>query len=131
MNLLEQIGMHLEALGLGTMADGEHEGNIFWGTMPESPDACISLHATDAGLPGRRGGARIQVVVRGRDDRYAFETCQRIAEEMADWNGYLAYHLARVTVTLINGAQGIGADEQQRVLYSCNLRVHYCDYSDF
>ena len=128
MNLLEQFARHLEFLGLGRVSTRDSPGNIFYGTMPPEPERAICVFATDASYPGSIEGARLQVVVRGKNDRDAFETCHEIACEMDLFNGFLAGGLARAIIFVLNGAHGIGTDERKRVLYACNLRVRYCDF---
>ena len=44
MNLLKQLAAHLEYCGLGEM-----DRDIFWGRMPDGPDACACLFSADSG----------------------------------------------------------------------------------
>ena len=128
MNLIEQFARNLEFLNLGTVADKEKSGDIFWGTMPDKPDECVCVFSTDSRIGGDDDGARIQVMVRGRSDRKAYERSQAIAEAIADFTGYLAGDGARATIEIINTSAGLGVDDRHRVLYSSNYRVFYCNY---
>lgn len=128
MNLLEQFARHLEFLGFGTVADAENPGDIFWAWMPDSPDNCITVFSSDSAYAGASSGARLQVMVRNLTAKGAYETSQAIAEELAEFTGYLAGDGAHVSIDVINASTGIGPDNKKRELYSSNYRVYYCDY---
>ena len=124
MNLLEECVRHLEYLGFGTAADEERDGNLFYGRLPEKDGVTVSVMASDAGVPG--SGARLEFVVRAENDRDAFEVCDGIARALDGFEGFLMGWGRRVSMRLINGAHGLGADERRRALYACNVRVFYC-----
>lgn len=126
-NLLDQIAKHLEFVGLGTIADSEQDGTIFWGRMPDAPDACICVFSTDSQYCGSDSGARIQVYVRAKNPKLAYELSQAVADELVDFNGFLAGDGAQVSITPINVSAGLGADEKNRELYSSNFTVRYCN----
>ena len=128
MNLIEQFARHIEFLGFGAVSDLETDGNIFWGTMPDQPDDCICVYSSDSAFGGSDNGARIQVVVRGKNTKTAYELSQRIAEELVDYDGYLAGDGARASINPINTSIGLGADGKKRELYSSNYLVYYCNY---
>ena len=128
MNLLEQVADHLEFCGFGTVADATTNGDIFWGHMPDKPDECVCVFSTDSSFAGSRNGARVQIVTRGKSAKAAYELSQSIAEELAEYEGYLAGDGAGVRIEVENASQGLGADGVRRELYSTNIRVHYCDY---
>lgn len=128
MNLLEQFARHLEFLGFGTLSDAETEGDIFWAWMPDSPDNAIAVFSSDSAYAGSPEGARIQVLVRNKTAKGAYELSQEIAEELAEFDGYLAGDGAHVNVEVINASAGLGDDGKKRELYSSNFRVYYCDY---
>lgn len=127
MNLIEQMARHLEFLGFGTVADANSAGDIFWGWMPDKPDNCITVYSTDSGYAGSPDGARVQVMVRAKTAKAAYEVSQAIVEELAEFEGYLAGDGARASIGVLNASQGIGPDSKKRELYSSNFRVFYCE----
>lgn len=128
MNLLEQFAYNLEFLGLGTVANEEHDGNIHWGVMPDQPDLCVGVFSTDSGFGGSDDGARIQVMVRARSAKAAYELSQSIVKALVDFDGFLNGDGARASIDVINASAGLGADTKKREIYSSNFLVHYCDY---
>ena len=130
MNLLEQVARHIAYLGFGRVPSAEEEGEIFYGTLPDSPDFAICVYATDASYPGSKTGARLQILVRGRTDREAYRTCQDLAFALADYDGFLAGGLSRAVIDLMNGARGLGSDEKKRKLYACNIRLRFCAFDE-
>ncbi|MBR3503796.1 MAG: hypothetical protein IKO07_06080 [Clostridia bacterium] len=128
MNLIEQVARHLEFCGFGTVADSETEGDIFWGHMPDKPDECVCVLSTDSSYAGSTDGARVQIITRGNSTKYPYELSQAIAEELADFEGFLAGDGAGASIKIMNASQGLGADGVRRELYSTNIRVKYCDY---
>lgn len=127
-NLLEQFARHIEFLGHGTVADEEHEGDIFYGRMPDSPDHAICVFSTDSGIGGTDKPARIQVFVRDRYTKIAYELSQAIADDLHEFDGFLAGDGAHVSIEAINSSNGIGEDDKNRELYSSNFYVYYCDF---
>lgn len=128
MNLLEQIATHLEFCGFGKRPDENGPGDIYWGTMPSSPDKCIGIFSSDSGYRGSENGARIQIIVRADTDLEAYTLAQDITEELADFDGFLGGDGAWVRIAVTNSATGLGADTKTRPLYSSNYVLHYCDY---
>lgn len=110
------------------MSDAQSDGNIFWGMMPDAPDNCICVNSTDSGYGGSDSGARVQVIVRGKTTKYAYETSQAIAEELVDFDGYLGGDGAHASIEVLNASCGLGADSKKRELYSSNFLVHYCNF---
>jgi len=127
-NLIEQFARHIEFLGFGTVSDEETEGDIFWGTMPDLPDKCICVFSSNSAFGGSTDGARIQVIVRAKNTKDAYELSQQIAEELVDFDGYLAGDGAHASITPLNVSCGLGADGRKRDLYSSNYLVRYCNY---
>ena len=127
-NLLEQIARHIEFLGFGTVADAETDGDIYWGRMPDTPDTCIGVFSSDSQYGGSDDGARIQIVVRAKSTKAAYELSQAIAEELVEFDGFLAGDGAHVFITPINTSSGLGCDDRNRELYSSNFRVYYCNF---
>ena len=127
-NLIDQIARHIEFLGHGVMADAETDGDIYWGKMPDMPDACVCVFSTDSQYGGSDKGARVQIFVRGRNSKEAYERSQAIADDLVEFDGFLAGDGAHVFITPINISEGLGADAKQRELYSSNYLVKYCDY---
>ena len=127
MNLIEQFARHIEFLGYGTVADSETAGDIFWGWMPDTPDACVTVYSTDSSYAGSPGGARIQMIVRDKYPADAYERSQAIVEALAEYDGYLAGDGARAYIEVLNASVGLGGDTKKRELYSSNFRVYYCD----
>lgn len=127
MNFLEWFARHLEFCGLGTVSDKETDGNIFWGTMPDQPDKAICVFSSDTSYSGSPSGARIQVMVRAKTTREAYELSQSITDELAEFYGFLAGDGPTVSVEVLNSAQGLGAEAGgKRELYSSNYIVRYC-----
>ena len=127
-NLLEQIARHIEFLGYGDVADEEKDGNIFYGRMPDEPDRAICVFSTDSGFGGTDKPARIQLYVRDKYTKNAYELSQHIAEDLHEFDGFLAGDGAHVSIEAINSSNGIGADSRNRELYSSNFYVYYCDF---
>lgn len=128
MLLLEQIARHLEFLGFGTLPTQAASGNIFWGTMPDAPDECIAVYSSDSAYASSQYGARIQIMTRGNSVESAYTLSQAIAEELAEFVGFLAGDLASVRIDVENASTGLGTDSKKRELFSTNIRVWYCDY---
>ena len=127
-NLLEQVARHIEFLGFGTYADAEHDGDIYYGRMPDAPDACVCVFSTDSQYAGSEDGARIQMYVRAKSSKAAYERSQAICEELIEFDGFLAGDGAHVFITPINTSCGLGADDKNREVYSSNFYVRYCDF---
>lgn len=127
MNLLEEIARHIEFLGHGTVADEYTVGDIFWGWTPDTPTDCVTVFSSDSAYPGSPDGARIQIIVRGKNAKVAYERSQAIVEDLADFQGYLAGYGARVSIDVVNASTGIGSDSKKREMFSSNFRVFYCE----
>lgn len=127
MNLLEQFARHIEFMGHGIAADSETEGTIFWGWTPDVPDTCVTLFSNDSAYAGSPSGARVQMIVRGKTAKAAYELSQAIVEDLAGFEGYLAGDGARASIDVVNASVGLGSDNKKRELYSSNFRVYYCD----
>jgi hypothetical protein len=128
MNLIEQFARHIEFCGFGRVADKDVDGGIFWGTMPDQPDNAVCVFSTDSAYGGSDDGARIQVIVRAKTTKAAYELSQSIVEELADFDGYLAGDGAKAQIEVISASAGLGADEKRRDLYSSNFLVRYCNF---
>lgn len=128
MNLLSQVARHLEFLGLGTVADAKTAGDIFQGHMPDEPDECVCVMSTDSAYAGAPQGARVQIETRALDSNTAYERSQAIAEELADFVGFLGGDGPDARIVVENASAGLGADAKWRHIYSTNIRVYYCDY---
>lgn len=128
MNLIEQIASHIEFVGLGALNTDEQEGNVFWGNMPDAPDECVCVYSTDSAYAGSEDGARVQIIVRAKTTKKTYEWSQAIAEEFAEFNGFLCGDGAMVDIAAINTSCGLGADTKRREMYSSNFRVKYCNY---
>ncbi|MBQ6372973.1 MAG: hypothetical protein IJJ45_00625 [Clostridia bacterium] len=127
MEIIEWIAKHLEFCGLGTIADAETDGDIFWGLMPDTPDRCICVYSTDSGIGGEGDPARIQIVTRGNTVNDAYHLSQDIARAIIDFEGFLAGDGPQASIRKINTSQGIGADAKKREIYTSNYYVYYCD----
>lgn len=125
MNLIEEVARHLEFCGFGTVA-GKEPGNIFWGHMPDAPDECICVFSSDSAYAGSPTGARVQIATRAKNAKTAYELSQDIAEELAEYVGFLAGDGPSARIEVENASQGLGADNVRRELYSSNFRVWYC-----
>lgn len=122
MNVIKQIAEHLEFLGVG-IADAERSGrNIFWGVMPDTPDFCICVFSSGES----DNGARVQIMVRGRNTKEAYETSQMIYSLLDDYSGYLAGDGMDADFITLNASIGLGADSKKRELYSSNYLVKHC-----
>lgn len=128
MNLIEQFARHIEFCGFGQVSDKTVDGNIFWGTMPDQPDNAVGVFSTDSAYGGSDDGARVQVIVRAKTTKAAYELSQAIVEELAEFDGYLAGDGARAQIEVINASAGLGVDEKHRDMYSSNFLVHYCNF---
>ena len=126
MNLIEQIAQHLEFCGCGLVSDEDTDGDLFWGHMPDAPNECVCVFSSDSSYPGADSGARVQIITRGNSAKSAYERSQAIAEELAEFTGFLAGDGAHVRIDVENASAGLGADSARRELYSTNIRVHYC-----
>ena len=121
MNLLRHLAGHLEFCGFG-----KPDENIFWGRMPDSPDACVCLFSADSGLPGRDAGDTVRVVNRASSPGEAYETACAIAQALDGFDGFLAGEGALARIEVLSGASGMGADGKKRELYTIELRMRYC-----
>ncbi|MBQ9198370.1 MAG: hypothetical protein IJ157_14200 [Clostridia bacterium] len=121
MNLLREMAEHIEFCGFGRM-----DRDIFWGRMPDSPDACVCLFSSDSALPGEESGARLRLVNRAASPGEAYERACGLAAALDGFDGFLAGdgRMARIDVTA--AASGMGADGKKRELYRTELRVRYC-----
>ena len=132
MNLLEQFARHIEFLGFGDVADEEHDGTIFYGRMPDTPDRCVCVFSSDSQFGGSDKPARIQLYVRDKFTKDAYEYSQAIVEGLLGsdgvFDGFLAGDGAHVSIEAINTSNGIGTDSRNRELYSSNFYVYYCDF---
>lgn len=127
MNLLEDIARHLEFLNIGIMPTEDREGTIYWGLLPDQPDAAICVYSTNSGLCGSQSHpARIQVLVRATTTREAYEVSQNIAEALDGFAGYLHGDGAWAVIDAIDTSQGIGTDLLRREMYCSNFYVRYC-----
>ena len=128
MNLIKHIAEHLEFCGQGTVSTTEKAGDIFWGYMPDQPDHAVCVFSTDSGTPGSPTGARIEITVRAKSTKQAYEHSQAIADELDSFDGFLHGDGPDVKIEAMNTSQGLGADSKFRELYVSNFRVLYCDY---
>ena len=124
--ILEDMTKHLAFLGLGTIADEHQDGDLFYGLMPESPDAAVCFMASDAAMPGASQGARLQLIIRDMTVRTAVRRIQKILDALDGFDGYLAGSGPRAIIQVESGAHGLGVDDRRRPMYSANLRVWYC-----
>lgn len=124
--IIEWIARHLEFCGIGTIADAETNGNIFWGRMPDQPDKCVCVFSTDSGIGGDDAPARIQIMTRGNSVDEAYGLSQDIARELVDFQGFLAGDGPQASIRRINISQGMGGDTKHRELYTSNYYVYYC-----
>ena len=104
MNLLKEMARHLEFAGFG-----ERDRDIFWGRMPDSPDACVAVFSPDSARPGAENGARVQIVNRAESPGAAYETACRIARAMDGFYGFLAGDGAMARITAESTAAGSAA----------------------
>ena len=117
MNLLKQLAAHLEYCGLGEM-----DRDIFWGRMPDGPDACACLFSADSGPQE----ARITLVSRAGAPVEAYEKACLMAETLDGYDGFLAGEGTLAKIDVITHAAGMGGDGKKRELYRNELRVRYC-----
>ena len=131
MNLIEHIADHLDFEGIGVLSTKEHDGNIFWGHLPDAPEEAIVVNSTDSQYPGSETGARIQIMCRGKvgDTRIPYELACRISELLADYTGFLHGDGPYVQIEVMSTALGAGLDKSGREYYTNNYRVKYCDWS--
>ena len=127
MFLIEELAEHLEWRGFGTLAASDTDGDITWGRMPDSPDDCITVFSTDSGTGGPNSQARVQIMVRARSAKKAYETSCAIAEDLEEFSGYLHGDGPGANVEVINAATGLGADTKKREIYVTNIAVRYCN----
>jgi len=126
-NLLEEMARQLALSGFGRAADGEQDGNIYWGHMPDRPDTCVCVYAEDNALPGSAAGARVRVVCRSASLREAYGTAAAIGDKLDGFRGFLGGDGADAAVDAGTTAVSLGADEKKRELYATDLRVRYCE----
>lgn len=127
MNLMEELAAHLEMAGLGTVPDARRDGDIHWGRMPEAPDECVCIFSTDSGTGGPDGPARFQIMNRAKTVKAAYEKSCAIADELDEFDGFLAGDGRKVIIEVMNAATGLGADAKKREIYVTNISVKYCD----
>lgn len=100
-----------------------------YGALPQTPARCIAVFGSDVRTPRDTDGARIQVQIRGPDTGGAIPAtdADAVAMLLDDFSGI--FHPSGnyiVRVQLENGPTAIGADANNRQLYSLNFRVWYC-----
>lgn len=122
MNIVREMVLHLEYLG-----HGEKDRNLFWGTMPTTPDTAVCVYSSDSGYAGSPDGARLQIITRAKSDKTAYELSQAIAEDLAEFDGYLYGDGAQASIDITNASIGLGNDDNKRPMYSTNIVVRYCD----
>ena len=120
MNLLKEMARHLEFAGFG-----ERDRNIFWGRMPDAPDACMAVFSSDSARPGAENGARVQIVNRAESPGAAYETACELANALDGFHGFLAGDGAAAKITVLSAASGMGGDGKKREMYAAELRVLY------
>lgn len=128
MSTLAELGTYIDgdtALTLGT--------DLFLGTMPESPDACVALYESSPGLvtdtmttdvPSIEG-PRVQVLIRGARNTYA--TTRATTDTV--WKS-----VSKIKNTTLSGVRWLraepvdtpvfmGRDESERPMFSMNFQI--------
>ena len=102
--------------------------NCSQGMMPGTPDRCIVVFATDLNK-NRDGGVRVQLRIRGDPSpSMALGDAEQAASSLDDFEGLLTTEGNYVNrITVVNGPNHLGADQNSRQEYSINLMVYYCD----
>ena len=100
-----------------------------FGVLPQDPARCFAVFGSDVRRPGDTDGARIQVQIRGPDAGSAIPAtdADTISGLLDDFSGlFHADGNYIVRVDLESGPASLGADNNNRQLYSINFRVWYC-----
>lgn len=133
--ILADVAEYLENQGIGTRAT-----NLFYGILPESPDALVTMYeyAGMANEPKMGQGVtslefpRIQLVTRGVKDDYdgpklvglnIVTVLAKVANMPISSSG-----VRYLSISHINGPQFFRRDDNFRILFSINFQV-YKDYS--
>ena len=127
MNILEEIALHLEWEGAGTVATAEHDGDIFWGRMPDDPDDCVCVFSTDSGTGGPDSLARFQIMNRSASTKRAYELSCEIGGIFDRFNGFLHGDGRQAVCETVNCGTGLGADTKKREIYVTNITMKYCE----
>lgn len=118
MELTEHIAVFLNGSGIPATS----------GMMPISPNRIATVYATGVRPRGDDDGSRFQVIVRSEPDSdTAIADAMRIADLLDDFSGITGIdspYFARIL--LEGGATALGADENQRLMYSMNFRAWIC-----
>ena len=120
-NIAKQLARHIEFMGFG-----ELDKTVFRGNLGNAPDTAVCVYSSDSSYPGG-DPARLQIITRSPSPATAYELSQSIADELAEYSGFLAGDGAFASIELINASAGLGEDERRRTLYSTNVEVRYCD----
>ena len=100
---------------------------VTYGFMPQEPARCIVVHATDVRLDG---SSRVQIMIRGADQRSEIPArdADTVLRLMDGFCGYFiegGHFVTRCEIT--SGAAQLGTDQNNRQLYSINVRVWHCE----
>lgn len=122
MNLLKQVAEHLAFCGLGTI-----DADIFWGRLPDRPDACAAVISQDSALPGETGEGRLRILNRAETPEAAYAAACRIAGTLAEFDGFLAGDGAWARLRVITAAGDQGEDGKKRPVYATEIGVRCCE----
>lgn len=128
MTMLEQMARFL-ASRLGYAFEGDSDGSVFFGYLPEKPVKAICVYANELRASGDRDGTRIQVGIRSdMDGAWPLETAVRIMALLDDAHDLLftedGKYINRIETQ--SGFEYAGLDSNNTQFYTANFRVYCC-----
>lgn len=128
MTIIEQMARFL-AVKLRLPFEGDADGAVFFGYMPETPVKALCVYANDLRAPGDSDGARVQIVIRSNaDGAWPLEKAVEIMRLLDDRRDLLFVadgdYVSRVETE--SGFEFVGLENNSTQMYAANFRVYYC-----
>ena len=127
-SIIEQLAEYLAGEGIGTL-EGNDEGSVFWGTMPEAPKKAICVRAADMRQCGDAGGTQVMIYIRSDEDGdWPLQKSMEIMDLLdglrhamfTDGGNYI------LRVEMLTGATSGGLHANATQHYFMNFRIYYC-----
>jgi hypothetical protein len=128
MSIIEQLARFL-AGKLQLPLEGDTDGAVFYGYMPEKPTKAICVYANDLRAPGDDEGTRVQIVVRSdMDGGWALAQSLSIMSILDDARDLIfvrdGAYIPRIETE--KGFQFSGMAGNNTQFYAANFRIYYC-----
>ncbi len=128
MTILEQLARFLAGKTQCTF-EGNDDGAVFYGYMPEKPVKAVCVYASDLRASGDEDGTQVQVGIRSdMDGAWALEKATQIINLLDEARDLIfvkdGSYINRVET--INGFEYTGLDSNNTQFYTANFRVYWC-----